>query len=229
MRHTIHGIVKEIKHIVWDWNGTLFDDAHLCVDIMNGCLRRRGLPELTPERYRATFRFPVRDYYLDLGFDFEREPFEVSGTEFIEEYERRRFECGLRDGAEELLCRLRDEGFGQSVLSAYRQESLREMLDHFQLRALVEEALGLDDHYAFGKRDIGLRWIASRAAQRGQTVLIGDTAHDYEVAEAMGVRCLLMPCGHATRERLAACGAPVLESLADVPEAVKATTKRKER
>ena len=24
------------KHLVWDWNGTLFNDMHLCIDIING-------------------------------------------------------------------------------------------------------------------------------------------------------------------------------------------------
>jgi phosphoglycolate phosphatase len=31
------------KHIIWDWNGTLIDDAWLCVDIMNKILEKRNL------------------------------------------------------------------------------------------------------------------------------------------------------------------------------------------
>ena len=34
------------RHLVWDWNGTLFDDAWLCVEVMDGLLvnfaRERG-------------------------------------------------------------------------------------------------------------------------------------------------------------------------------------------
>ena len=43
------------RHLIWDWNGTLLDDAWLCREIMNGQLRRRGLPELSTERYEEKF------------------------------------------------------------------------------------------------------------------------------------------------------------------------------
>ena len=35
--------LKKYTHIIWDWNGTLLDDAWLCVDVMNGMLGERGL------------------------------------------------------------------------------------------------------------------------------------------------------------------------------------------
>ena len=33
------------------------------------------------------FTFPVRDYYKKLGFDFDKEPFEIAGDEFVSYYE----------------------------------------------------------------------------------------------------------------------------------------------
>jgi hypothetical protein len=49
--------------IVWDWNGTLLDDAWLCREIMNEQLITRGLPALSMQRYGAIFGFPVKTYY----------------------------------------------------------------------------------------------------------------------------------------------------------------------
>jgi len=48
------------QHIIWDWNGTLMDDAWLCGEIMNGIRARRGRDPITLNRYRALFRFPVQ-------------------------------------------------------------------------------------------------------------------------------------------------------------------------
>ena len=63
-------------YVVWDWNGTLFDDVALCIQVMNGMLEKRGLPRLAgPKQYRQVFTFPVEEYYKALGFDFSREPF----------------------------------------------------------------------------------------------------------------------------------------------------------
>ena len=47
-------------HVIWDWNGTLVDDAWLCVEIINELLARRGLAPITPCKYSAVFGFPLR-------------------------------------------------------------------------------------------------------------------------------------------------------------------------
>ena len=204
------------RHVIWDWNGTLLDDAWLCVDCMNGLLRRRGLEELTVERYQETFDFPVVEYYRRLGFDFTRETFEAAGTEFIVEYERRKTECDLQPHARETVAALRAAGLTQSVLSAYRQDTLERFVTHFGLRESFLRLVGLQDHYAAGKVDLGRRWIAELPNAASEVLMVGDTTHDAETARAMGVDCVLVPGGHNTVERLESCGVPVLGSLRDL-------------
>ena len=68
--------MKDIQNIIWDWNGTLLDDAWLCRDVMNGMLRLRDMDFLSAERYREIFDFPIVRYYERIGFDLERESFE---------------------------------------------------------------------------------------------------------------------------------------------------------
>ena len=46
-----------------------------------------------------------------------------------------------------------------------------------------------------------------------KTLLIGDTAHDAEVAERLGTDCLLIAAGHHSYDRLVRLGHPVLASL----------------
>lgn len=206
-----------LKHVIWDWNGTLFDDAWLCVDVMNGLLRRRGLPLLTAESYARDFDFPVIEYYRRLGFDFAKEPFEKLGTEFMAEYERRRQECDLQVRARETLAAVARGGRTQSVLSAYRHDTLEQVLRHFGVRDHFIRVIGADDHYASGKLNQGLQWIRELGCAPEQVVLVGDTVHDFEVARAMGAACWLIPCGHQSRDRLAACGVPLFDSLRDLP------------
>ncbi|MBT5385392.1 MAG: hypothetical protein HOL09_00675, partial [Candidatus Marinimicrobia bacterium] len=45
-------------------------------------LRRRDMKEMTEKWFLENFTFPVKDYYIKLGFDFEKEPFSISGSEF---------------------------------------------------------------------------------------------------------------------------------------------------
>ena len=204
------------RHVVWDWNGTLLDDGWLCVDVMNGVLRSRHMPELSIDRYRDVFNFPVIDYYRALGFDFQQESFEVVGTEFIEAYEARRHEARLHTDTIAVLNHLRDAGISQSVLSAYRQETLDELIAWFGLTDYFDRLVGLQDHYAHSKIDNGVRWIAELSHRPHDVLLIGDSVHDFEVAEAMNVDCILIANGHQSRARLGACGAPVLDALSQL-------------
>ena len=205
--------LKKYRHLIWDWNGTLLDDAWLCRDIMNGQLRLRGLPVLSQEKYEEIFDFPVEKYYRAVGFDWSRESFQEAGTEFIVEYEKRKKECALQAEADGLLEKIAKGGWSQAVLSAYSHHSLDEFLGHFGVRRHFRSIAGSRDHYASGKVEHGLRMLQELHVSPRETLLIGDTTHDAEVARAMGVDCLLVPCGHNSRARLEACGVPLVETL----------------
>lgn len=213
--------MSSTTHIIWDWNGTLLDDAALCVDVMNEVLARRSLPPLTALRYADAFRFPVRDYYEDLGFDFGRETFEVVGTEFIEGYSAREAACSLREDALATLEGLASRGLRQSVLSASQQARLEAQARRLDVHAHFEALVGLDDHYAAGKIEVGQQWMRRSAVDPLRTVLVGDTDHDVEVARALGVRCFLVPSGHQSGERLSRCGVDVLQGLSALLEVLR--------
>jgi phosphoglycolate phosphatase len=205
--------LKKYRHLIWDWNGTLLDDAWLCREIMNHQLNRRGLPVLSAERYEEIFDFPVEKYYRAVGFDWSRESFQEAGTEFIQKYEQRKQECTLQPGGEVLLADLAAGGWSQAVLSAYSHHTLEEFLRHFGIRQYFRSVAGSRDHYAVGKVGHGLKMLEELHVSPRETLLIGDTTHDAEVARAMGVDCVLVPCGHNSRTRLAGCGVPVVENL----------------
>ena len=205
--------LRKYRHLIWDWNGTPLDDAWLCREIMNQQLHRRGLPVLSAERYEEIFEFPVENYYRAVGFDWSQESFEQAGTEFIVEYEKRKQECSLQAGGKALLGKIAEGGWSQAVLSAYSHAPLEEFLGYFGIRHHFRSVAGSRDHYAAGKVGHGLKMLEELHVSPRETLLIGDTTHDAEVARAMGTDCVLVPCGHNSRIRLAGCGVPVVENL----------------
>lgn len=201
------------KHIIWDWNGTLLDDAWLCVEILNRMLERRGLKKTTLPEYQMYFDFPVINYYLKLGFDFNKESFKNVAEEYIIAYESQRCKCSLRKGIIDIIKQFRAKGFLQSVLSASQRSSLIESLGMFGLKDFFENVAGLDDYYARSKVDAGRKLLKNLTVSGREVLLIGDTTHDYEVACELGADCLLLPAGHQSKERLVACGAKVCGSF----------------
>ena len=203
------------EHLIWDWNGTLLDDTRLCLDIMNRQLCLRDLQQLSIDTYQRVFRFPLRSFYEKVGFDFSRESYEEVARGFIDEYGKRRFESRLHNGAKEVLERLLVEGFEHSLLSAYAEGALIEMLGHYGLRNLFSRVVGLDNNYAAGKMAEGKRLVEQLGRPASSVMMIGDTTHDHEVAAALGIECLLIANGHHARDTLETCGVPVLSTLAE--------------
>ena len=67
--------MNDIKHVVWDWNGTLLDDIDVSMEALNTILKKAQLPlVLDKGEYRKYFQFPVIEYYKKVGFDFEKTP-----------------------------------------------------------------------------------------------------------------------------------------------------------
>ena len=204
------------KHIIWDWNGTLLDDAWLSVEITGQMLQRRSLPQLSQQRYQEVFGFPLQEYCARLGFDLEAESFAALSDEFILSYERRRLECSLQPHAVAVLQAINRAGLEQSILSAYRHRTLLELIVHFHLEDFFVAANGVDNDRGEGKIANARRWLEKLSLPRNQIVLVGDTLHDLEVSQAMGVDCILLTGGHQSRSRLEASGARVVGELTEV-------------
>ncbi len=207
---------ENIRHIFWDWNGTLMDDAWLCVATLNTLLRNRGMAETNVATYRQVFSFPVRAYYERLGFDFTKEDMQLLSIEYIDGYNARRYECALHSGTRELLAELQQLGKGQSILSAYRQDMLEDTIKGYSLSSFFTHLAGTDNLQAQGKRDQGKRLLEKLHLPPTAVIMIGDTLHDLEVAEAIGCPCILVGHGHCDANRLRGHGVPVAESIADL-------------
>ena len=207
-------MTKRYKHIIWDWNGTLLDDIVLCLRVLNRLLARRGRAPITQGDYRRNFGFPVIHFYKYLGLETDENSFQQVSREFIKDYETHWFqECTLHIEAANVLAQLAQFGISHSVLSAAKQETLDAGIQYFGIYTHFLGLAGADNIYAEGKIDKGRRWVQSLDWDPEEIVLIGDTVHDYEVAQAIGTNCILMAHGHHNFQRLKKTGVPVAHSL----------------
>lgn len=205
---------QQYTHVLWDFNGTVYDDIEACRRSVNRMLAQRGLPTLTLERYREVFDFPVRDYYARVGFDFSREPFEVLAPLWVAEYCRESLACGVFAGVRETMARLRCAGIRQEILSATEAEMLDGQIRALGLESELDAWWGMSTIHAAGKESLARDWRAAHPEAR--VLFLGDTTHDAHVAAAMGADCVLFDGGHMSRPRLLACGVPVISDFAEL-------------
>jgi len=202
--------------IIWDWNGTLLNDVTIAVDSINHLLHDRDLELLTIERYLDVFTFPVQDYYELIGFDLKTEPFEIPAFQFISIYNKAVEDCGLHDEVVTILSRLRDQGYRQFILSAMEQQVLEKTVTDNDIHHFFEDLCGLSDNFAVSKVANGKSLINKRGLDPERTLMVGDTIHDFEVAQAIGCKCVLVAKGHQSKKRLLTTGAHVLDGLAEI-------------
>jgi phosphoglycolate phosphatase len=204
------------RHVIWDWNGTLFDDTALCRGIVNTMLEQRGLTPLDSDQYRNVFGFPIQHYYTHIGFDFTQDPFERLSQEFTETYEARRHECSLHAEARSMIEGVASSGREQSLLSAYPHETLLELIHALELAPLFNHVVGLDNIHAHSKVEQGKYLVNQLSHATDEVLLVGDTIHDWEVAQEMGVACCLVAHGHQSKTRLQQLGVPVVDALSEI-------------
>lgn len=206
------------KAVIWDWNGTLLDDLEVSIAAMNRMLDKRNYPKLSQSRYKEIFTFPVREYYLRAGVNFGEHEWDEVAMEFIDNYRDEVAKSQIHAGVLDLLNYLSRKNYRQFVLSAMQQEFLTETIGARLPYGLFEKVMGLNDFYAHTKVENAKLLVKEIGLPKNEIVMIGDTIHDFEVAEAVGIACILFAGGHQSSKRLQQTGVPVIETLDQLRE-----------
>lgn len=210
--------MSQPKTIIWDWNGTLLNDVDICVDSMNSLLSARGHKQLSESTYKEIFTFPVKEYYERAGFDFSGESFDEVAFEFIDLYREKIRNSLLFPEVPNVLNWFSEMGFAQYLVSAMEHQFLMESVQMYGILHCFEEISGIQDHFANGKASMARDFIIRKEIDPMNAIFVGDTLHDFEVAESLGMECLLVANGHQSEQRLAAAGCQVVTNLTEVME-----------
>lgn len=202
------------KIIIWDWNGTLLDDVDISVKSINKVLSKYKCNPLKDiDEYRNKFCFPVELYYRNIGFDFNKTPFEVLGKEFIDIYKDISKECKLQNNALKVIKEINKRGLKQIILSASQIDNLIEQINYYSISKYFDKILGIENIYAKAKLDIAQRWIEDNKINPREALMIGDTFHDFEVSHKINCDCILFLNGHQNKQTLLKTNCEIIDDL----------------
>ena len=203
-------------YILWDWNGTLLDDTEAALATLNEMIAVRGGQPIGMEFYRDHFAFPVRPFYDKIGIVAHNED-EWNGIahEYHEVYGRQPKK--LNPLAVTALEMAKEAGCRQSIVSALRQDLLEADMARNGVTKYFERICGSDNLDGASKLErarVLLRTLSETVPSDTHFVLIGDALHDKEVADALGIDCILCAQGSHAAWRLRAV-APTGDTLVD--------------
>tara|TARA_A100001011_G_C14117601_1_gene759784 strand:+ start:53 stop:688 length:636 start_codon:yes stop_codon:yes gene_type:complete len=206
------------KHLIFDWNGTLIDDAWIFVDILNALLKKRNLNQIDLNKYQEMFCFPLSDFYQTLGFDVTLDSFKILKEDFIFEYKKRQFLAHLFPDTLDALNKIKSQSVKLSILSASNQKILNSLMSFYSIDHFFEYISGVDNYEALGKESLGFNLLKNLNESRSDIVMIGDTDLDYRISQKLGIDCILISRGHQSHKRLSKLDCPVIFSLVDLLE-----------
>lgn len=213
--------MSTIKHIVWDWNGTLFDDQDLVLAATNASLAAIGVDRhITNERYQDLYQRPMEDFYAALiGFPVPAAQWPILDAAFADHYLSHVRECGLSCDA--LAAMDAWSPRSQSLLSMFGHEDLLRLTRELELHGRFHRIDGRPPQLDFGPKAKylvkHLEHLRAHAPDltADQVALIGDCADDAYAAFHVGAQAVLYTGGSSSRTVLEKVGVPVVDTLSE--------------
>lgn len=203
------------KYIIWDWNGTLLNDIGASLASVNDMLAKRGREPIDINYYKECIGVPIIKFYEKV-FNMDNEDYSLIIKQYNEGYLYHLKNSGLTDGAVEALEFFKKSGAKQIVVSSSNNEQVCTNVKKYGISKYFDAILGAGDFFAASKIERAKAYLSENEAKKSEILVIGDLEHDAEMADILGVDCILLTSGHEHPERLKNAKKPLADNLFSV-------------
>lgn len=209
-----------MKLAVFDCDGTLVDGQAAVCEAMEVGFAASGLP--APPRHAIRrivgLSLPQAVRALAPGAEPERQVAAVDAykTAFRAARDEARLHEPLFDGVSELLTEMQADGWALAVATGKSDRGLSACLAGHRIDHLFVSLQTADRHPSKPHPAMLAAAMADAGASAKETVMVGDTTFDMEMARAAGVRAIGVAWGYHDAAELRAAGADAV--AADVSE-----------
>jgi phosphoglycolate phosphatase-like HAD superfamily hydrolase len=216
-----------VRHVVWDWNGTLFDDHIAVVAAINDALALLRLRPIDSDTFRTHFTRPVQRFYEQVaGRPIEPGEWRTLDEGYHDSYSGRLERLQLAPDAWAALEAAETAGLTQSLLSMWRHQDLVALVERLGIGRFFRRVDGLRTPGGGGKTEHLVAHLAALEVAPSAALLVGDALDDLAAARAVGAGCVLYDGGSHHRHALEAAGVPVVDTLSAAVAAITASRRR---
>jgi len=195
---------KRFELLVFDWDGTLMDSAGAIVASIQASCRDLGLP--VPERERAShvIGLGLKDALSYAVPELPPSDYGKLAERYRHHYLARDPDIELFPGVREMLAALREQGHVLAVATGKSRVGLERVLEATQLKQYFDASRCADETHSKPHPAMLQELMQGLLIDAEATLMIGDTAHDLQMAVNAGVRALAVSYGAHPRESLTA-------------------------
>lgn len=196
--------------IVFDWNGTLLDDANAVLQTINAILSRFSRAAVDMHTFREEFELPLSVLLRNLNMSEDEIELVHSNDSaiFHDTYEFLASGAALRKGVRNVLLTARQQAIQTLILSNHIVEPIRAQVRRHGIESHVTDILAFESRAtqfrSMSKEDRLRQYMLINDLFPDRTVVIGDMPVETEIARNLGLISVSIVGGFASEARLRA-------------------------
>jgi phosphoglycolate phosphatase len=207
---------RRFRFVVFDWDGTLADSTALIAESIRSACDDIGEPVPDESAARYVIGLGLADALRHVAPGLPQARHHELSDRYRHHFLARDDEIPLFDGVRDLLADMGTAGFLLGVATGKSRAGLeRAMMQHRLAAHFVATRCG-DEGFPKPHPDMLLRLIDRVGVEARETLMIGDTTHDVELAHGAGAAAVAVTYGAHDPASLARLGP--LATVESVPE-----------
>jgi len=190
--------------IVFDWDGTLIDSVGTIVQCIQDAARDMGLEVPAAERARHVIGLGLHDSLTHAVPGLAAERYREFADHYRRHFLARQDAMLLFPGVKALLEELKKDRL-LAIATGKSRRGLDRALDAEDLRRFFSDSRCADETTPKPHPAMLLELMEALQIEKRNTLMVGDTTHDLEMARAAGVDALAVTYGAHPEDGLRAC------------------------
>lgn len=197
-----------VKAIIFDLDGTLLNTLRDICNVLNGSLKKFGVPCLSLEKIIQYVGNGARKLVerATVGYDSELI------DKIYEDYRVNFAECAnldtvLYDGETDFLQRAKAKGIKMAVVTNKPQKACDKVMSQFFKENYFDYVIGQSDDFALKPDPSAVNFVIEKfGVDKSECLFVGDGDTDVITAKNAGIRCISTLWGFRSQSQLAAVG-----------------------
>lgn len=183
--------MNDIKHIIFDVDGTMLDTSEGMISSVKYMIDKMGY-EMPDEDTLESFVGPRIQDSLVRVYALEGEELTKAAATFRDHYKQGDvLNAKPYEGLEEVLKYLKNKGYVLSIATNKRQDFVDALINKFDLSKYFTKVCGTDMQGKYTKTDLIKQCMEDcLSISEDETVMVGDSSYDATAAKEAGVKFL---------------------------------------
>ena len=195
---------KPYELLIFDWDGTLMDSAAAIAEALQAACADLDLPVPPTSEARYVIGLGLTDAMKHILPDLPDSDYPKVVDRYRLHFLKRDGGTSLFEGAREMIEDLRERGYMLAVATGKSRRGLDRVLEKTGLGPLFHATRCGEESATKPQPDMLLDLMRDLGATPTQTLMIGDTTHDLQMAINAGVESVAVSYGAHPRDQLVA-------------------------